>query len=291
MPGHVNPSPLTRRDILRKLAPANIFQPATMLWRVFEIEAVLRTAQFVGRGVDIGCGDGELGGLVFDAYAPRPRVFGIEPDERDSVRARASGTYENVFSVTGDALPIETASLDFAFSNSTLEHIPGLDPVLADVARVLRPKGEFTFTVPSEQFHKCLAGSRVLGALARRRGKTYEELIDERLAHQRYLSPDEWRKRLEAVGFRESRATRYFPRSAVRAWETISNRTGGIAYELFRGRRATRQIQHGLGLSRRGSPQAARAVAAIAERLVRPVLADEVRSNEPSGGLLIVATR
>lgn len=262
-----------------------------MLWRAFEIEAVLRHASFVGRGVDIGCGDGDLGGLVFDAYTPRPRVLGIEPDERDCALARASGTYEEVFCVGGDALPIETGTLDFAFSNSTLEHIPGLDPVLADVARVLRPGSEFAFTVPSEQFHDCLAGSRVLAALARRRGRTYAELIDERLAHQRYLSPDEWRTRLVAVGFRESRATRYFPRSAVRAWERLSNATGGIAYELFRGRRATRQIQHGLGLSRRGAPQVARGVAAVAELVGRRALAEEVRAGEPSGGLLIVATR
>jgi SAM-dependent methyltransferase len=287
----VNTPVPTRREILQRLAPANIFQPATMLWRVFEIEAVLGHARFVGRGVDIGCGDGELGALVFGAYAPHPRVFGIEPDERDSTLARASGAYQNVFSVGGDAMPIETASLDFAFSNSTLEHIPGLDPVLADVARVLRPEGEFIFTVPSEQFHECLAGSRLLAALARRRGKTYEELIDERLAHQRYLSPDEWHERLEAVGFRESRTTRYFPRSAVRAWERLSNATGGIAYELFRGRRATRQIQHGLGLSRRGPPQVARAAAGITELVGRSALTDEVRPDEPSGGLLIIATR
>jgi SAM-dependent methyltransferase len=196
-----------------------------------------------------------------------------------------------VFCVGGDAVPIETGTLDFAFSNSTLEHIPDLDPVLADVARVLRRDGEFTFTVPSEQFHECLAGSRVLTTLARRRGKAYRELIDERLAHQRYLSPTEWRTRLIAVGFHESRATRYFPRSAVRAWESLSNATGGLAYELFRGRRATRQIQHGLGLSRRGSPQVARAVAAIAELVGRRAFADEVRPDEPSGGLLIIATR
>jgi SAM-dependent methyltransferase len=287
----VNASLPTRREILHLLAPANIFQPATMLWRVFEIEAVLRHARLSGRGVDVGCGDGELGALVFDAYAPRPRLFGIEPEERDCALARASGTYENVFCVGGDAMPIASETLDFAFSNSTLEHIVGLGPVLADVARVLRPGGEFIFTVPSEQFHECLAGSRVLGALAGRRGDTYEALIDERLAHQRYLSPDEWRTRLIAVGFRESRATRYFPRSAVRAWESLSNATGGIAYELFRGRRATRQIQHGLGLSRRGSPRVARFVAAIAERVGRLALADEVRPDEPSGGLLIVAMR
>jgi SAM-dependent methyltransferase len=262
-----------------------------MLWRAFEIEAVLRHANFVGRGVDIGCGDGELAALVFGGYTPRPQVFGVEPDERDCALARASGTYQDVFCVRGDAVPLETGTLDFAFSNSTLEHIPDLDPVLAEAARVLRPGGEFTFTVPSEQFHECLAGSRVLAALARRRGKAYRELIDERLAHERYLSPAEWRTRLTALGFRESRETRYFPRSAVRAWESLSNATGGLAYELFRGRRATRQIQHGLGLAGRGSPQVARAVAAIAELVGRRALADEVRPGEPSGGLLIVATR
>ena len=283
--------PLDRRELMRRLAPANVFQPATMLWRVFEIEATQRHATFSGRGVDIGCGDGELARVVFDAYDPRPRLIGIEPDPRDCALAGASGTYEAVHCVGGDAIPVESASVDFVFSNSTLEHIPDLEPVIAEAARVLRTSGEFVFTVPSEQFHACLRGGGFVALLARRRGRAYPALIDQRLAHHRYLGPDEWAVLLRAHGFVHVRSERYFPLAAVRAWESLSNVTGGLAYELFGARRATRQIQHRLGLSRGTPAQVAAVVARMTELLARRALAANVRPAEPSGGLLIVATR
>jgi SAM-dependent methyltransferase len=280
-----------RRELMRRLAPANVFQPATMLWRVFEIEAVQRHATFSGRGIDIGCGDGELARVVFEASDPRPQVIGIEPDSRDCALARASGTYEAVHCVRGDAIPVAAATMDFVFSNSTLEHIPDIDPVIADAARVLRSAGEFVFTVPSEQFHACLRGGGLVAMLARRRGRTYAALIDERLAHHRYLSPEEWAELLRVHGFVDVHSERYFPMAAVRAWESLSNITGGLAFELFGARRATRQIQHQLGLSRGSPPQVSAAVAGATELLARRALAAEVRPGEPSGGLLITATR
>ena len=265
-----------------------------MLWRVFELEAVLAEPPLAGRGVDIGCGDGELGAVVIDPMRPRPTVVGIDPDPRDCALARAGATYEAVHQTTGDVLPFADGELDFAFSNSTLEHIPAIAPVIAEVARVLRPGGTFLFTVPSEEFHACLGGHPLIGALTRRRGQSYESAIDERLAHERYLGPEEWATLLAAHGLQLVRSTRYFPRPAVRAWERLSSITGGLAYEIVRllGRgRATRQIQHDLGLARRPSPLVARA-AALATRLVaRRAFGAEVAAGESSGGLLIVARR
>lgn len=286
--------PPLRRELLARLAPSNAFQPATMLWRIFELEAVLAEPPLAGHGVDIGCGDGELGAVVFGAMRPRPTVVGIDPDPRDCALAGLGMTYAAVHQTTGDALPFADGELDFAFSNSTLEHIPAIEPVVAEVARVLRGGGTFLFTVPSEEFHACLGGQPVIALLARRRGQSYNAAIDERLAHERYLDPASWATLLGAHGLRVARVARYFPRPAVRAWEQLSSLTGGLAYELVgllgRGR-ATRQIQHDLGLARRPTRLAVRA-ATMATRLVaRRALAAELRAGEPSGGLLIVAHR
>lgn len=276
------------------LAPSNVFQPATMLWRVFEIEAVLGTAggtaALRGTGIDIGCGDGELGKVVFDRMVPRPTVIGIEPDAADAALARASGTYASVHVADGAHLPLESGSLDFAFSNSTLEHIPDLDPVLADVARVVRAGGTFVFTVPSDEFHACLRGHPVIELAARLRGVAYRERIDQRLAHHRYPTPDEWRALLARNGFSLVRVERYFPRAAVRAWEGLSSVTGGIAFELRGGGRPTRAIQHDLRMERR-SPRLAGIAAWIAKRYAGRAFSAQVRPGEPSGGLLLVGRR
>lgn len=284
-----------RHELLARLAPSNAFQPATMLWRIFELEAVLVQPPLRGRGVDIGCGDGELGAVVFGAMRPRPTaIIGIDPSARDCALARTSGTYAAVHQTTGDRLPFAAGELDFAFSNSTLEHIPAIEPVIAEVARVLRPDGTFLFTVPSEEFHRCLRGQPLIAALARRRGRSYGEAVDERLAHERYLDPAAWSALLGAHRLRVTRVVRYFPRPAVRAWERLSSLTGGLAYELIglagRGR-ATREIQHDLGLARRPPWPLARG-SALATRLAgRSALDADVRPGEPSGGLLVIATR
>ena len=261
-----------------------------MLWRVFEIEAVQRSVELRGRGCDIGCGDGTLARTLFSVYEPHPALVGVEPDPADCAAARASRVYGATHCVSGDAIPEADASFDFVFSNSTLEHIPVLEPVLREAARILRPAGVFVFTVPSEQFHRCLAGSRVLARRARARGIGYEELIDQRLQHHRYPTPAQWSAMLRPAGFATERFVRYFPRDAVRAWERLSNITGGVAHELFGARRTTRQIQHGLGIAHRGRLLAP-VIALVSRLAARGALHAEVRDGEPSGGLLVIATR
>src|SRR3989337_1004853 len=44
-----------------------------------------------------------------------------------------------------------------AFSNSVLEHIPGLQAVLNETARVLRPGGLFLFCVPNHRWQSALS--------------------------------------------------------------------------------------------------------------------------------------
>jgi SAM-dependent methyltransferase len=46
------------------------------------------------------------------------------------------------------ALSFEDASLDVIISQEVLEHVPQVDPAVAETARVLRPGGRFLFTIP-----------------------------------------------------------------------------------------------------------------------------------------------
>ena len=49
-----------------------------------------------------------------------------------------------------------------AFSNSVLEHIPHVERVLEETARVLRPGAVFAFCVPNHRFNESLSISRGL---------------------------------------------------------------------------------------------------------------------------------
>lgn len=277
---------MNRREIARALARGNVFQPATVLWRAYEIEAVQRLVSLRGHVLDVGCGDGTLTSVVTRAMHEIVDLTGVEPDPIDAAAAERSGLYARVHCVAGAAIPIATGTIDDAFSNSVLEHIPELEPVLAEVARTLRPDGRFVLTVPSADFHACLAAD---GWLARRAAAAYPATIDRRLQHHRYWTEDEWRSALGAVGLRVEGAHRYFPRRAVQAWERLSNRTGGLLYELAGRRTQTRSLQRGLGLATLERFIPARAGAALLDAVLGAHLDYD---DEPlSGGLLIVARR
>lgn len=281
----------SRRYLLGRLAASHATQPATLLWRVFEVEAVLAHARLAGSGVDIGCGDGGLAAIVFGQLGARSSVVGIEPDPADAAAAARSGVYARVHRTTGDAVPEPSARSDFVFSNSTLEHIDAVEPVIAEAARLLRPGGRFVFTVPSEQFRACLRGDPLIALLARRRGQTYLDALDARLAHRAYRDPEEWTVLLRRAGLKIERAIRYFPEEAVRAWERSSDLTGGVLYELLAGRRHPRRIQRAIGLARQVPPPIATAVAALVAVIFRQALSAQMREGRPSGGLLVIASR
>jgi SAM-dependent methyltransferase len=282
---------MDRRAILRRLASGSATQPATMFWRAFEIETFAAQAPLAGRGIDLGCGDGQFTAALFRELGSRPTLVGVEPGARDASLARRAGVYTEVHCTTGDRVPEPDESLDFVMSNNVLEHIEDLPPVLREVARMLRPEGSFAFAVPSDEFHSCLRGSALLDAIARARGSDYHRRLDERMSHVRYASPQEWTDALAGAGLRVARMHRYMPVRAVRLWERLSNLTGGLAFELFGGRRTPREIQHGLGIARSLPGPIAAGIARGIEVVAGDVLDAQIASGEPSGGLLVVALR
>ncbi len=233
------------RSLLARFLRDYPFQPATAFWRAIEIDEVIRHSIPQGLGLDLGCGDGQLTGIVLERAGPGDRrLVGLDPDPAEIASAAKIGIYQQLLAVSGDHVPMTDASVDWVFSNSVLEHIDAIQPVLAEVARVVKPGGTFLFTVPADTFHRCLRGP--LLPFASR--SAYLKDLDRRLAHQRYWGEAEWREQLRAEGFEVVRTVRYMPAPAVRRWESISRLTAGVLYLLFRGRKAPIEIQRTLGL-------------------------------------------
>lgn len=136
------------------------FQPATGVWRAYEIEHLCSFPFPEGHGLDLGCGDGKLTKIILDQLkdGKRRTLVGIDPDPKETELAKEIGIYERIHTVGGGGIPEPDASFDWVLSNSVLEHIPDLEPVFAEVGRLLKPGGVFIYTVPSEQFHDALKG-------------------------------------------------------------------------------------------------------------------------------------
>jgi SAM-dependent methyltransferase len=92
------------------------------------------------RVLDYGCGAGEIVAMLRErgVNAFGCDVFYEGGDYSCGIRSVA-GPY--VLRMEGDRIPFDDASFDVVLSNQVFEHVPSLDTVLAEIARVLIPSG------------------------------------------------------------------------------------------------------------------------------------------------------
>lgn len=262
------------------------FQPATNLWRCVELPVLADALPKTGRGLDVGCGDGVLTGILRDLAGASWTLTGIDLDPAETDLARRSGQYETVHTCGAATIPELDAGFDFAFANSVLEHIPKLSPCIPEIARCLKPGGLFAATVPSPYFHGCLRGPRFAPARS-----AYLDEIDDRLAHRHYWSVAEWTLELHAAGLESVSISAYLSRRQVRRWEFWSHWTGGLLYRLGGKKKKPIAIQRKLGL-RRGLPGALRFLSEPMARMIGAgVFGEHVDSAAANGCFLVLARK
>ena len=129
--------------------------------RLAFIRAVLARLQIdpaESSALDLGCGGGLLAEEVSRLGC---RVTGIDPSAPSIATARAhalvSGLEIDYRAGAGEQLPFPDHSFDLICCCDVLEHVEQLDPVIAEVARVLKPGAPFIY----DTINRTLA-SRVL---------------------------------------------------------------------------------------------------------------------------------
>jgi SAM-dependent methyltransferase len=233
----------TRQTMMTDFIAAYPAQPATAYWRGIEVAVVADAGLPQGLGLDLGCGDGILTDILLRHTGER-RLVGLDLDPEETAAARKFSFYDRVHTCTAHAIPETDATFDFVISNSVLEHIPDLEGVIAEVGRVLKPGGEFLFTVPCPEFRDNLAGS--LFGLAPR--EDYLRDLDRRLVHINYLTRTDWAAMSARHGLVVDSCEGYLGRDETRRWETLSRMTGGLLHSLTAGRSRPIEIQRMLGL-------------------------------------------
>jgi SAM-dependent methyltransferase len=182
-------------------------------------------------------------------------------------------------------VPEPDGSFDFAFSNSVLEHIQPIKPVIEEVARLLKPGGRFILTVPSASFHQCLRGPLFQSS----KRAAYLSDLDARCAHRYYLNVEGWRELLGSCGLRLDVTHPYLTTAEVQRWETLARFTSGLLFHLFGKNRHPIEIQRSLGM-RGGKTRLARPLAAMIARLLSIGLPKNERVST-HGCLLLEAVR
>lgn len=272
-------------DYLKLLLDQYWFAPPVALWRAIELR-VLAEEDFPRPILDLGCGDGLIAQVLFATDSSVE--FGFDPWFNQVVKAPGSQAYENVQQALGDAMPYADESFACVFSNSVLEHIPEVDPVLREASRVLKPGGRFIATVPSDAFRRLLAGYRERVEVGDLDGaEAYALGVDQRLEHHRYPTPSDWETLLGAVGMRLLRARYYIPAEVEVLWDR-ANSSYGIHEEgqqLYRWLASPRLRKFGYqNLIRQWM------VKTLGERW-RAAYESDVSSGGVGGGLLVVAEK
>ena len=151
--------------------------------------------------LDIGCGDGMFGSILFDAE-PGGITFGIDLQPDNIKKANATGTYRMLQVADTHRLPFADNSIGSIFSNSVFEHLEDMDAALREAARVLKPGGKLVLTSPNSRLVDNFLSARILHSLglsgAARAAGAFGNKI---LGNQTCLSNEEWREKSRMAGF------------------------------------------------------------------------------------------
>ena len=154
----VDQAPVDPRQVRRSFTrAARTYDEADVLQTEIR-ERLLERLQWVQLApqvvLDLGAGTGKALPALAERY-PQARLIGLDVTPAMLQRA-ADRRGPAALLVCADAarLPFPDQSVDLIFSNLALHWSPGLDQLLAEVRRVLRPPGLFTFTTPGPQSYR-----------------------------------------------------------------------------------------------------------------------------------------
>ncbi len=147
--------------------------------------------------LDIGCGEGIFAwGLMAENID-----VGIEPNARELERAREIDLYDELIECYGDNIPKPDQSFQTIFSNSVMEHIPDLEPVLVEARRLLKDDGIIYLTLPTDNFDRYNWGYQILSTLGLKKlAAKYQEFFNAFWAHFHFYDKAGWESHFDRCG-------------------------------------------------------------------------------------------
>ncbi len=165
---------------------------------------------------DLGCGDGHFASVTFDHKLD----VGLDPWHAPIHEARRFGAYRMLVQADASRAPFPGAHFASGLSNSVLEHIPDVEAVLTETARLLQPGAPFLFCVPNSHFPHELSVARFLDRIRLKRlADFYRRFFNRISRHAHCDDAGVWSARLEKTGFKLEACWNYFSPSALAVLE------------------------------------------------------------------------
>jgi SAM-dependent methyltransferase len=183
--------------------------PSQAFWRYFEVEALGRIP--CERPIlEIGCGDGQFSGLVFDEI---DEAIDVNPRSVERCRKVSGSLYRNVRCLDVRELTLQDGGFATVYANCVLEHVPEIETVLQGCFRGLRAEGKLVITVPLVRMNDHLLF----------RWGWYARLRQRQLAHINLLSEKSWEELLRGIGFSQIEFRPYLSGKACKFWDVIDS--------------------------------------------------------------------
>jgi ubiquinone/menaquinone biosynthesis C-methylase UbiE len=169
--------------------------------------------------LDVGCGDGTFARILFNGVNVDA---GIDRDEEEIERAKATRCYDDLRVSEVERLPFESETFATVYSNCVLEHIPDIETALCEIHRVLKPGGVFYITVPNPRCVTYLLWRKVFHRLGLAgMADWYSNLTLRLFKAEHVLEAEEWTERLSRAGFAVEHHEPYMPLKASRIQEVL----------------------------------------------------------------------
>ena len=158
--------------------------------------------------VDLACGTGDIAFLLAGKY-PRGRIAGVDITEPMLDIARHRNAHPNISFVKQDmgSLEIESESVDIVTGGYALRNAPNLETVIAEISRVLKPRGVAAFldfskpdaNIPQKMEYWCLKiWTGLWGVLLHRNHEVYSYIAE---SLQRFPDRTQLRDIFSSKGF------------------------------------------------------------------------------------------
>ena len=166
--------------------------------------------------LDLGSGDGHFASVAFEQKLD----VGLDPWLAPTREAQGRCVYRMLVLGEGGKIPFGESFFSTVISTSVLEHIPDLQPVMQEVARVLKSGGRFVFCVPNHRFPESLWGRKLFEKIGLLRlGSAYSRLLNRIARHAHTDPPALWEERLSQAGFDLLETWDYFSSDALHILE------------------------------------------------------------------------
>jgi SAM-dependent methyltransferase len=179
------------------------------LWRYKELKllvSVLEEIPMEGPLLDIGCGNGVIGKMLFKSID-----LGFDLAMPVLCKAKEKMVYKNLVIADARNLPFKTGVFRSIIANCVLEHIDGVERVIAECSGILQRGGKLIFTVPSEYFNKFLFLSN----------SRYVKLRNKKLQHISMFDAMQWESFCKKYNFTVLERRYYIDLSHLKVWDFL----------------------------------------------------------------------